>query len=844
MKYLLTFIFTISLAFQIEAQSFRNILIEGKVTDASSGNTIEYVTIYIKGTNKTSETNDKGVYGLKTNVDYGATLIFTRIGYKEASVDLTDLADNQRRRVDIELVPQGLDLEIIVTESKIEDVAMVRESVEEMKLLPSTSGNFESILPHLALGTRSGTGGELSSQYNVRGGNYDENLVYVNDFEIFRPQLIRSSQQEGLSFPNIDLIRDLSFSSGGFESKFGDKLSSVLDIRYKRPEEFKASASMSFLGASAHVEGSKILGSNTFNKLRYLIGARYKTTKYLLGSLDVTGEYAPDFTDIQGYFTYDFNKDLQLGFIGNFNQAEYNFTPKERATALGLIDFSLRLSSVFEGREVDRFTNGLTGVSLTYVPERDHNPIFLKLLASNFLSDETERFDILGFYRLAQIETDLGSEEPGQEVAILGVGTQHNFARNFLFSRVSNIEQKGGIELQAEDTDEKSSSHFIQWGIKFQNEFIDDKLNEWERLDSAGYSLPFNESNVEVLSVFKSENEFNSNRYSAYLQDSYSMLKEDAYEFKVNLGARASYWNLNEELIVSPRAQLLYKPLGLKNDLSFKLAGGVYYQAPFYRELRRPDGSINSNLKSQKSIHIVGGMTYDFPWKNVSEQPFRLITEVYYKKLDNLVSYEIDNVKIRYSGENDSKGYITGLDLRINGEFVPGAESWLNLSFLKARESINDVQHFKQELGDSIVREQTYVPRPTDQLFSVALFFQDYLPKNENFKVNLKLVVGSGLPFGVKDNNTVFRNTYRYKAYRRVDIGFAWQLWNADWRQKKPQHPFRFANNAWLSLEVFNLLQIENVASNTWIKTIFDQQYAIPNNLTSRRINLKFRVDF
>ena len=841
MKTYFTLLFFLFISFCSISQDVIELTFEGKVIDALSEEPIEFVTVYVKGTNQLSETNSQGNYQLNGRFSLPVELIFTRIGYKEAAITFNQALPGQRRTIDVNLVGIDTDLEVIVTESRIEDASMVRETVQELKLIPSTSGNFESILPHIALGTSSGTGGELSSQYNVRGGNYDENLVYVNDFEIFRPQLIRSSQQEGLSFPNIDLIRDLSFSSGGFEAKYGDKLSSVLDIRYKRPDQFRASAQMSLLGASAHLEGSKQIGNSSYNKLRYLLGFRYKTSRYLLGSLDVEGEYAPNFTDLQGYFTYDLNKDWQLGFIGNFNRSKYNFIPESQATALGLIDFALQLSSVFEGREVDSFTNGLTGASITFIPQKDNNPLFAKLLVSNYLSDEAERFDILGFYRLSQIETNFGSENAGQEVAILGTGTQHNYARNFLFSRITNVEQKGGIEFQSDDSE---SSHFLQWSLKYQNEYIDDKLDEWERLDSAGYSLPFSEESVELTSVYKSTNELNSNRFTAYLQDSYTYLNEDKHELKINLGTRLSYWDLNEEILFSPRAQILYKPLGLDNDLSFKLAGGIYYQSPFYRELRRTDGSINRNLKAQKSLHLVGGLTYDFYWPKISDKPFRLIAEMYYKKLDNLISYEIDNVKIRYTGENDASGFATGLDLRINGEFVPGAESWLNISFLRTRESIRGIQHLKREIGDSTAIEVANVPRPTDQLFNVSLFFQDYLPKNENFKMHLNLIVGSGLPFGVKDNNRVFRNTFRYKAYRRVDIGFSWLMWDESRNASSPHHPLRFSKNAWLSLEVFNLLQIDNVASNTWIKTIFEQQYAVPNNLTSRRINLRFRIDF
>ena len=815
----------------------------GQVSDLTSGLPVEFATVYIDGTSNAVETDNQGNYRIEVGIDQAFTLVVSRIGYLDASTKISALPTGAKRLINIKLASQVSDVEIVVTESKIEDIGMVREEVTDLKLLPSASGNLEAVLPSIALGVSSGTGGELSSQYNVRGGNYDENLVYVNDFEIFRPQLIRTGQQEGLSFPNIDLIRDLSFSSGGFQSKYGDKLSSVLDISYKRPEEYKGSVGLSLLGGSAHFEGSKRLGSNAYNKLRYIVGTRYKTTRYILGSLDTQGEYLPTFTDIQGFITYDITRDLQVGLLANYNNNIYDFTPVTRSTTLGLINQTLRFSTVFDGGERDVFTNGTAGLSFTYVPQREKNPLFLKLLASNYQSSEQENFDIIGSYRLAEVETDLGSDEFGTEVAVLGAGTQQQYTRNYLFNHIYNIAHKGGIELQLDE--QGKNSHFLQWGLKYQNEYFNDRLNEWERLDSTGYSLPIDPDQLLLNYVLKSENVIKSSRISGYFQDSYSAIQEDVSEIKITGGVRFNYRDVSEELTISPRAQLLYKPLSWENDISFKLSGGLYYQPPIYREMRRPDGSINLNLKSQKSIHIVGGMSYDFYWEDLSDKPFRLITELYFKSMDNLVSYEIDNVRIRYSGENDAKGYATGLDIRLNGEFVPGAESWVNLSILSTKESLTGVQHLNYNFDDpENPKELEYVPRPTDQFMTLAMFFQDYLPKNDNFKVYLNMAVGTGLPFGIKDDNKVYRNVFRYKPYHRLDIGFGYQLWKEDWLSDKPFHPLRFAKNAWLSLEVFNLLEVQNVASNTWIKTIGSQQFAIPNYLTSRRINLRVRMEF
>jgi len=817
--------------------------IQGRVYDVDTNEPIAFATIYMDGTSNATESDDEGSFQFEVAAGYDLVLVISRIGFKEARVDIARLRPGDVANYEVGLTLEDSDIEVVISANKIENTGMIRESVEQMKLIPSASGNFESILPHLALGTSSGSGGELSSQYNVRGGNYDENLVYVNDFEIYRPQLIRAGQQEGLSFPNIDLVKDLTFSSGGFEAKYGDKLSSVLDIKYKRPEETAASASLSALGGSAHIEGSIGLKDDSYRKLRYLGGVRYKTTKYLLGSLDTKGEYTPNFLDAQAYLTYDINRDWQVGVLGNYNRAEYEFEPTERNTGIGLIDFALQLRTFFEGQERDDFTNAMGGVSFTYLPEREKNPRYLKILASTYQSQENERFDILGFYNLAQVETDLGSSDFGEVVGILGSGTQHQYVRNFLKMNVSNAEVKGGIEFTKETSSQAEKSNFVQYSLKWQRETIDDRINEWERLDSAGYSLPYDPNSVQVLRSFKTNNDLVSQRFSGYIQNTFFTKLNNQREIKLSAGIRANYWDLNKEFIISPRAQLLYKPLSGKANKSYRLSAGLYNQPPFYRELRRPDGTLNTDLKSQKSFHLVGGFTWDFEAGKKNRTDFKLISEIYYKRLWDLTSYEIDNVRIRYSGENDSEGYVAGIDLRVNGEFVPGAESWINLSFLTAKERLIGVQHREREEGSRDGAEVKYVSRPTDQFMTLAMFFQDYLPKNENIKMNLNFTLGTGLPFGFPENNVVYRNSFKFSAYHRVDIGFAFQLWNRDWSGKRPNHFLRFTKNTWASLEVFNLMGIENEASNTWIRTIFNTQYAIPNNLTSRRLNLRLRFD-
>jgi hypothetical protein len=842
-------------------------LLTGTVTDALSDQPVDLVTVYVKGTNNADESDQSGKWRLEVPANMRIVLVFSRVGYKETTVDVEPLPKGAKQQIDVAMPSTDASVEVLVQESRIEQGGMIREKTDELKLLPSATGNLESVLPHLALGTSSGSGGELTSQYNVRGGNYDENLVYVNDFEIYRPQLIRAGQQEGLTFPNMDLISNLTFSSGGFEARYGDKQSSVLDIHYKRPERFAGSASASLLGGTAHLEGVKQLGNDKYKKLRYLLGARYKTTRYLLGTQDITGQYTPNFLDLQGYFTYDLNRNWQLGLIGNINRSEFFFQPDERRTAFGLVNFALELFSVFEGQEVDDFTTAMTGASLTYLPERDKNPLFVKLLASTYRSDENERFDIIGRYSLRQIETNLGSDDFGEVVAELGAGTQHQYIRNYLDAKVSNVELKGGVELGVGSTTVGSlqsdqsairnpevsgqvpqsaieKSHFLQWSLKYQREDIDDRINEWERLDSAGYSLRYDTTQLALYSVLKTKNNLSSNRISAYLQDTYTWRRDSVGELKASFGVRAQYWDLNEEFFVTPRAQLLYKPLRSKKDISFRFATGLYYQPPFYRELRNPQGLVNRNVLSQKSAHLVGGFTYDFFIGRLSPTKFRLIMEAYYKQLWDVVSYEIDNVRIRYSGLNDATGYVTGVDMRLNGEFVPGVESWFNLSLLRAREKLDGIQHMVREIGKEDGTPVGDVPRPTDRFLNLSIFFQDYLPRNENFRMHMSLFVGTGLPYGLKDRNIIYRNTYRFKPYHRVDIGFSLKIWDELRKSKRPKSIFRGTKASWLSLEIFNLMQVSNEASRTWIKTIFAQQFAIPNYLTGRLVNLRWRVEF
>ena len=815
----------------------QRVTIYGTITDQQDGQPVELVTIIAQPYGNTVNTSEQGKFEITVPPGDTTRLLFRRTGFQPFDTLIQAQVAGKRIQINIALPAVKSDIEVVVTGQKIEDAGTIRENVEGLKLIPSTTGNLESLLPYIALGTTSGTGGELTSQYNVRGGNYDENLVYVNDFEIYRPLLVRSGNQEGLSLPNADLMRDLSFSSGGFEARYGDKMSSVLDVRYKLPDTLRGSFSISLLGATGHLEGSKSVRKDPYRKWRYLLGARYKTSAYLLGSLDVEGEYNPSFTDYQVYTTLDLSRDWQLGLMANLNISKYDFVPVSRETATGLISFALRLSTEFQGAEKDVFTNGMTGLALSYVPDREKNPLFLKFLISGYKSLEQENLDIIGQYRLSQIETSLENPDAGEEIALLGVGTQHVYSRNVLQANILNAEVKYGIEFQQS----AAKSNFLQAGIKATYQDMYDNIHEWERLDSAGFSLPYDPEALELLYVLNSERDLISMLYSGYVQNTYTKQYGGGREGRITGGLRAQYSDVNEEFFLSPRVQFAYKPQAHKG---FTFSTGWYIQPPFYKELRMPNGEINQGVLSQKSFQVLAGYSAGFGPDGTIGPKYKLIIEAYYKSLWDLVSYEVDNVRIRYAGVNNASGYLTGIDFRINGELVPGAESWLNVSFLRAREKIEDVQHLKREEGEIEGVPVSDVPRPTDQFMNFNLFFQDYLPNNDNFRVHLNLSVGTGLPFGIKDNNIVYRNPYRYKPYHRVDIGFSFRLWSRAWEAAKPNNIFRWSRDGWMSLEIYNLLDVRNEASRTWIKTIFEQQYAIPNYLTSRRVNLKFRFEF
>ncbi len=788
-------------------------IVTGTVKD-ENGRSIDLVNVIVVETGKGTVTDAKGKFEMHLPKAGTFTLQFSRIGYEEKKREIT-VKNGQKKYIAQVLRESVRQLNTVsVKEVHSRNNNLVRINPKVVSNIPSPDAGIESVLRTLP-GVSSKN--DLSSQYSVRGGNFDENLVYVNDIEVYRPFLVRSGQQEGLSFVNTDMVGSVLFSAGGFDAKYGDKMSSVLDIKYKKPYAFAGNFSVGMLGMRTHIEGI-----NSSNRLTYNVGLRYKTTKYLLGGLQEEGDYYPNFADYQGFFTYDITEKLEVDLLTNISRNSYIFIPKTRETSFGTFNQALKLKIYFDGQEADRFTSGTEAVSFIYKP---YDNLSLKLITSYFFSRESEAYDILGQYFLNEVDKQLGSDNLGDSLMNIGVGTFLDHARNYLVADVYNVYHKGKY---------RGKNNTLEWGVKAQHETIYDKISEWEMMDSAGYSLPYSDTSVNLYYALKAQNAINSMRYTAYCQNTY---KKDFDKFSVILtaGLRTQYWTLNRQNIWSPRASVAFRPFW-KRDVQFRIAAGYYYQMPFFKELRGMDGSLNTSIKAQRSIHWVAGIDYNL---SIWNRPFKIISEIYYKKLDFLVPYEVDNVQIRYYATNNSVGYAYGWDFKINGEFVKGTESWASISLMRTEEDITD--DFYVDTAGKVIYPG-YIPRPTDQLVNFALFFQDYLPGMPDFKAHLTLFYSSGLPFGPPEKPK-YADTLRMPPYKRVDIGFSYRIKGED----KSLKTFTWLNqfkSIWLTLDIFNVLDIENTISYVWIKDIHNKQYAVPNYLTFRRINVKLAFYF
>lgn len=774
-----------------QAQTFT---LSGRVIDENN-DPVEFASVSCPKQGKMTMTSLKGDYSLQLQSADSVEIRFSMIGYKTKVRTLRRPRGKQTMQVVLHSSDNALS-EVTITGKRIETGQTQELSKEHLKSMPSTTGNAveEMIQSQAGVSTHS----ELSSQYNVRGGSFDENSVYINNVEIFRPFLVRSGQQEGISVINPDMVEKIGFSTGGYEARYGDKMSSALNIEYRRPKRFEASATASMLGASAFVGMSN-------KKFSWSNGLRYKTTKYLLGSMDTKGEYQPTFIDYQTYLTYSPNKRWDIKFLGNISDNHYNFTPEDRETNFGTMENVKAFKVYFDGHEKDVFRTFFGSLDIT---RKFNENTSLSLIASAFNTREQEKYDIQGQYWLTQTET---SEN-------LGVGTYFQHTRNYL---------KAHVESAKLLFKTKQKKHNIEAAFTYKWEHIEENSVEYEMRDSSKYSIPHTGKDLYMIYSMRAKNTLTANRVEAYAQDTYRFTgSEGKTLYTLNYGLRLAYWSFTKETILSPRLSLGIIP-AFNENITMRFATGLYYQAPFFKEIRDTTttngityASLNRKAKSQRSIHFIAGFDYRFKMNN---RPFKFTAEAYYKALGNLVPYSVNNVKVVYYGDNMCSGHAAGLDLKLFGEFVPGTDSWVSLSLMNTSMKLN---------GKSI-------PLPTDQRYAVNLFFTDYFPGTTRWKMSLKLALADGLPFSAP-HRELESNVFRAPAYKRADVGLNYRIIDNSDRHKK-RNPIR---NLWVGAECLNLFGINNVNSYYWITDVTGQQYAVPNYLTGRQINVKLSVDF
>ena len=780
--------------------------ISGTVTDMDN-KPLDFVNVSVDGQKLGSYTNGKGKFQVTVSVGDSATIVFSSMGYQKIERKIANVTGDMSINVILREKDKEL-TEVTVIGEKKQITTTSKIDIGNTNLLTDAAGgSIESIIAGQA-GVSSTN--ELSTQYSVRGGNYDENLVYVSGIEVFKPLLIRSGQQEGLSFINPNMTESVNFSTGGFDASYGDKMSSVLDIQYKKPKEFEASVAGSLMGANAYVGSSS-------GRFTQITGVRYKTTKNLLGTTDTDAEYKPKYVDAQTYMTLKVAPKWEVSFLGNLSSNIFEFTPQSRETKFGGLSGGKNFKVYFDGWEHDKFLTYFGALSLN---GQINDNLQLGFVGSSFSSREYERYDISGEYKLTDAGLESGGVE-GDNGNLTSIGSYLDHARNKLDADILSLTHTGSFKLP---------KHFIRWGFTYQGEKIDDKINEWTLRDSAGYSLPNIPNMVSAYTNLKSNNSTNNSRFSGYLQDTYQVIAGENI-FYFNYGIRGSYWSFNKEFIFSPRVSVAFIP-NSQQDLTLRFATGIYYQSPFYKEYQKivTTGNnstieLNKDIKSQKSIQFVLGGDYKF---TAADRPFKFTSEVYYKKLSDLIPYSVNNVKIRYAGENLSSGYATGLDMKLFGEFVPGVDSWISFSLMKTQQTID---------GEK-------VPLPTDQGYNVSVFFQDYFPGIERLTMNMKAHFSQGLPQAGPNNGYFDKGYFRTPAYRRVDIGFAWQILGEDFSIRNRSSFCKGFKNIWFGVDIFNLFDINNTNSYYWVTDAFNQQYAVPNYLTGRQLNAKIVAEF
>lgn len=836
--------FTIlSLLLLVAASAQQTATVFGVVRDPE-GVAVPQASISVVGTTLGVASGLDGTYELEVPAGDGIVLRISHAAYEQHEIPLS-LAPGARRRVNVLLAFRALRPAEVTQRDRRGDPGIEPLDPRVTPFIASPIGGDVSGLLKGQLGVSARN--ELSTGYTVRGGNYDENLVYVNDVEVYRPFLVRAGQQEGLSFPNPDLIERIGFNAGGFDARFGDKMSSVLDIHYRRPRAFHGSMTAGLLGGSVHLESPMLKG-----RLRQITGFRYRTTRTVLSGLDTQGEYDPRYTDLQTYWTYDLSDKVELGLLGIYSRNRYDFIPEDRETELGTFNQALRFTVYFDGKEQTAYETLFGALNLNVKPDRD---LLLKFTTSAYTTHETERYDILGQYYLSELNRDLGSDEFGEVVRNLGIGTFLDHARNELDATVISGAHKGFLQLPGS---------YLQWGVDARGEVIHDRISEWTLIDSAEHSIPQSTGeDLELQYGLKSRLDLESVRASAYVQNAWDWKTGPDRSWSLTAGVRAQHWTYNEQTVVSPRARLSWHPGWkrvnaegdtLDRDYLFWFAAGLYYQPPFYRELRDPFGVLNPEIRAQRSIHFLLGMDRLF---SIWDRPFKFAAEAYFKQFDDLIPYEVENVSIRYYATNNARGFATGADFKLNGEFIPGIESWASLGVLATYEDLVDDFYyirlnedgdtiipgytFDQVAVDSIRKEPGFIPRPTDQRVSFSLFFQDEMPRWPTFKVHLSLFLGTGLPYG-PPNYERYPDTLRTPLYRRVDIGFSKQFLGAPGQEQT--NFLRHIDDLWLQLEIFNLLNINNVVDYRWVQDVNGNQYAIPEFLTPRRLNLKLIARF
>lgn len=821
------FLFLTLLCFSQKKYAF----VSGKVVDDNE-NPLTKVSVVILGQSNGITTNDSGYFRIRVEADKAVALIFSYAGRRAEQKNFL-LSEGEEENVTIRLEKSENTLqEVIVTDQRDRrETGLIRPNPKTILNLPSAITGVESLIKIFV-----GSNNELTSQYSVRGGSYDENLIYVNDFEVFRPYLVRSGQQEGLSFINPEMVRNISFYNGGYQARYGDKMSSVLDIQYKRPKKFGGSAYVGILE-----QGLQLEGASKNNKFSYLLGARNRSNRNLLSRQDTKGNYVPSSADFQALLHYQFSNKWQAELLSNISQTKFTLIPQfsQLTTSVfsPIYSATLGVDIFFEGREKDQYQTNMLGFALINQPTKR---LRLKWMASRFANDESENIDITGAYLFGDRDFDKRNPTYGLIVNPLGAGVYQNWARNELNIENWNISHKGNYDL---------GKHAWQWGLGFDKSNINDKLNEWEFQDSAGYALPYQPNLLQLSKVIKSNASLDINKFSGYIQDNL-LLGDSAQSFTVTAGLRFNYNSLNQEFLLSPRLGASWKPVS-KKDIVYRVALGAYHQPPFYRELRRYDGTVNPDLKAQKSWQAVGGFDYNFIGLN--NRPMRWTTEAYYKSMSDVVPYDVDNVRIRYFGENVAKAYATGIEMRLHGELVPDAESWISIGIMKSAENIDGDHYYryKNAAGEFITAQTTdqvvtdssrfdvgWLRRPTDRRITFGMFFQDYLPTNKNFKMFLNLLYGSNLPYNIP-GAVKYRNAAVIEPYIRADIGFSALLVDDDRSKRRSHSPFRNFDNIWASLEIFNIIDRANIISYLFVKDFSNTVYLMPNRLTPRLLNFK-----